>query len=123
MSPVAKSVLFFGIYMLLEGAALLFVPNLLLSIFGIPATTEVWIRLVGLSVMILGFYYIQSARKNLTVFFSWTIPIRITQFLVILSLVLLSYGPPMILIFSFIELLSAFWTWSVMRQAKRKELT
>lgn len=120
MTGAAKSIFYFGIYMLMEGLVLLLVPNLLLSIFGIAPTNEVWIRLVGLSVTILGVYYILCARKNLTDFFAWTIPIRLLQFFVILSLVLLSYAPLMLLAFSLIEFLSAFWTWYAMRSIRQR---
>jgi protein-S-isoprenylcysteine O-methyltransferase Ste14 len=56
------SVLAFGIYMVLVGLALLAVANVLLSLLAYPTTTEIWIRTLGLAVVILGYYYIVAAR-------------------------------------------------------------
>jgi uncharacterized membrane protein len=44
MSKSATSVLVFGIYAFVLGIILLFAPNLLLALFGIPATNEVGCR-------------------------------------------------------------------------------
>ena len=54
MSPVAKSLIAFGCYLFPLGLILLLVPNLLLGLFQIPATSEVWIRVVGMLVIFLG---------------------------------------------------------------------
>ena len=35
--------------------------------------TDVWIRVLGMSVLFFGFYYIQAGRHNLMEFFRWTI--------------------------------------------------
>ena len=47
MTPAAKSVYYFGFYLYLVGATLIFIPNFLLKTMGIPETNEVWIRVVG----------------------------------------------------------------------------
>ena len=47
MSKSAFSLRVFSIYLFALGSALVAVPNLLLSFFGIPETHEVWIRIVG----------------------------------------------------------------------------
>jgi len=48
MSKAAFTVKAFGVYLVLLGIALVLVPNLLLGLFGIPSTSEVWIRVVVL---------------------------------------------------------------------------
>jgi hypothetical protein len=55
MSKSAFTVKAFGIYLLVLGVGLTFAPNLLLSVFGMPATSEVWIRVVGVLVFNIGF--------------------------------------------------------------------
>ncbi len=50
MSKSAKSVLVFSIYMFSLGLILVLFPNLLLNIFSVPETNEVWIRVVGVLV-------------------------------------------------------------------------
>lgn len=58
MNAAAKSVYYFGFYLLLLGITLITYPNLLLSTFGQPETAEVWIRVVGVIVFNIGLYYI-----------------------------------------------------------------
>ena len=96
--------------MLGEGAVLLIYPNLLLKIAGIPATGEVWIRLAGIALCVLGDYYIRSARANLTEFFGGAGHMRLLQFFIILVLVILKLGPPVILAFAAVEFASGIWT-------------
>jgi len=56
MSNAAKSILVFGIYLVVIGLGFLVVPNTVLALFGFPTTNEPWIRVVGLLVLILGYY-------------------------------------------------------------------
>ena len=61
MSKSARSVYVFSIYLFVLGLILEIIPNILLSLFFIPETSEVWIRVVGMLVLILVFnidYYI-----------------------------------------------------------------
>ena len=74
MSKSAISVFVFGLYLLVVGSVLILVPNLLLSLFAIPETSEVWIRVVGVVAAVLGYYYVQAARNELTAFFRATVP-------------------------------------------------
>ena len=69
MSKSARSVLVFGVYLVLLGLVLIAVPNVLLGAFGLALTTEVWVRVVGMLVLCLAFYYIQAATHELTSFF------------------------------------------------------
>ena len=59
MSKSARSVFVFGIYLALLGSVLVVAPNVLLSLFGVALTDEVWIRVVGVLVIgvsfVLGF--------------------------------------------------------------------
>jgi hypothetical protein len=43
------------VYVGLLGVVLLGVPNVLLAVFSLPGTTEVWIRVVGMLALILAF--------------------------------------------------------------------
>jgi len=121
MTKAAKTVFYFGLYMILEGSILLIVPNILLSLVGLPQTQEVWIRIVGMALIVLGYYYIKSALKNFEDFFYWTIPTRIMQFIVLTTFVFLGLVGPVILLFGAIELISGLWTWrSLVMQKKSK---
>ena len=64
MTAASKSVYYFGLYLYLTGITLIFIPNLFLSTLGLPETHEVWIRVVGVLAMVIGFYYHRSAVKK-----------------------------------------------------------
>jgi hypothetical protein len=120
MSSSAKSVFVFGCYMLLLGVPLLFVPNLLLGVFGFPPTQEVWIRIVGLLVLYLGVYYVLAGRKEIRAFISATVPIRASVLLVFAVFVANHMVSPMLLVLGLPDLLGAFWTWQALRSERNE---
>ena len=116
MSRAAKSLFVFGIYICVLGLLLLLVPNLLLPLFGVPETNEVWIRLNGMFLLCLSFYYIQAARNELTDFIRWTVPARIAVIFYFIAFVFLISAPKPLLIFGLIDLLAAIWTWLALKK-------
>jgi hypothetical protein len=110
MSQPAISVLTFGIYLLGQGFVLFFFPTFLLGIFGISDPADYWVRIVGLAVLIISYYYIQNAISDNRTFFVFTTQGRTIQFGLFLLLYLLYQIPVMLVGFSFFELLSGFWT-------------
>jgi hypothetical protein len=118
MSGPAKSVLVHGIYLALSGASLIIVPNLLFGLLGIAPTTEVWARVVGVLTLILGFYFIQAARKEVTEFMRWTVYARLTFMSFCIIFVLLGFIGPVLLLFGLLDLLGAAWTALALRSQK-----
>ncbi len=118
MGKSALSVFVFGLYYLLLGIILVVVPNFLLRLFSIPNTDEVWIHVVGVLVLILSFYAIQSARKEMTEFFKLTVYSRAPVILFFTAFVLLGFTPPVLILFGAIDLLGAIWTAWALRIAK-----
>ena len=116
MSGAAKSLLAFGIYLCGLGLSLLLAPNLILSPFGVPPTHEVWIRVNGMLVLCLSFYYIQAARHELTNFIRWTVPGRAAVIVYFAAFVLLLSAPKALLLFGLIDLLAAIWTWLALKK-------
>ncbi len=110
MSSAGKSVFVFGIYLLVLGITLVVVPNLLLAVFAVPATSEVWIRVVGMLVLFLGVYYVQAARKGMTDFMRWTVYLRSSVILFFIAYVLLGFAPPTLILFGLVDLMGAIWT-------------
>ncbi|MBM3317947.1 MAG: hypothetical protein FJY75_08835 [Candidatus Eisenbacteria bacterium] len=110
MSRTAKTVFAFGVYVTALGIILVLSPNTLLAIFGVPPTTEVWIRVLGVIVGVLGGYYTQAARHELTPFFRVTIWGRAIVFLMFGAFVMLGSAPPALLLFGVVDLLGAIWT-------------
>jgi len=116
MSQAAKSLFVFGIYLCGLGLILLLVPNLILQVFGVPPTNEVWIRINGMFVLCLSFYYVQTARNELTIFIRWTVWTRVAVIFCFAAFVLLVSAPKALLWFGLIDLLSAIWTWLALKK-------
>lgn len=115
MSYAARSVLVFSIYLYLLGAVLVAAPNLFLSLFGIAVTTEVWIRVVGMLVIILGFYYSTAARNELTPFLRATVIGRFAVVVFFTAYVVLGFAPPILILFGVIDAAAGVWTGLALR--------
>ncbi len=110
MSKSATSVFVFAVYLYALGLVLVVVPNLLLGLFGIPKTDEVWVRVVGMLVLILGYYYSQAARMGLSDFFRLTVVGRTAVLLFFIAFVLAGFAPPVLILFGVIDFAAAMWT-------------
>lgn len=110
MSKSAKSVLIFGWYLVALGCTLLTIPNVMLGIFGLPTTSDVWIRVVGVLVLCLSFYYIQAARHGLVPMLRWTVAVRSSVFVFFGAFVLLGFASAPLVLFGAVDLAGALWT-------------
>ena len=117
MSRAARSIFYFGWYLVVLGFLITVYPNAILAIFRVPPTTEVWIRVLGIATIVVGYFYIQSARRNLEAFFRLTLHSRPFAFLTFSGLVLLGLAPGVLFLFAAVELLGAAWTWWALRGA------
>lgn len=117
MSKAARSVLVFGVYVLIMGLTLMIVPNALLGLFRYPTSDEVWVRVVGFLAATVGYYYIVAARSELTPFFEASV--RARPFLIVCFIVFVSLGlaKPVLVLFGAIDLLGAIWTWLMLRSS------
>jgi len=115
MSKGARSVFIFGLYLAVLGIVLLVVPNVLLEASFLPATAEVWVRVVGMLVLFLGFFYTQAARRELTDFIRWTMYPRSTVILFFGAFVLLGFARPPLILFGVVDLAGAIWTRMALR--------
>jgi len=118
MSKSARSIFIFGFYLGFLGTALVIIPNIWLGIFQIPATNEVWVRVVGMLTFYLGAYYILAAQKEMTDFFRWTVYLRSTVILFMMAFVLLDFGKPVLILIGIVDLLGAIWTGMTLRASK-----
>ena len=69
MSAAARSILVYSIYLFGLGAALLVVPNIPIRLFGLAEATEVWVRILGMTVVFFSIYYFIAARNEFRPFF------------------------------------------------------
>jgi len=118
MSKSGVSVFVFGLYLTVLGIVLLVVPNFLLRMFFLPNTTEVWIRVVGMLLLFLAFYYILAARKGMSDFFQWTVYVRSSVIVFFTVFVLLGFSSPPLILFGVMDLLGAIWTGLTLQSSK-----
>jgi len=118
MSKSARSIFVFGWYLGVLGLVLVTVPNSLLRIFQLTTTNEVWIRVVGMLIILLCFYYTQVARKELRDFIQWTVYARSAVILFFIAFVLLKYVNPILILVGVVDLLGAIWTTLALRSDK-----
>lgn len=119
MSPAARSVNIFGIYLILLGLMLLLAPNPMLVLVGLPPTEEVWIRVVGMLVAYLGIYYRVAAASELRVFFFGTVMMRLSVPVFFLVFILEGWSDWPLLGFGLVDAAGAVWTWAALRTAGR----
>jgi len=110
MSRAAISIFVFGCYLVLNAMVLAFAPNLMLTSLRLPPTHEPWLRVLGVVVFVLGFYYIQAARQEVTPFFRWTIWGRPVVLAALIAFVAAGIMPAVLIAFGIVDAAGAVWT-------------
>lgn len=119
MSKSAFSAKVFAVYLFLVGPILVVAPNFLLSLFLMPPTSEVWIRVVGVIVFMLGIYAWVAAKHELTPFLVASVYTRAAVCAALLIFAVTGLASPMIILFGVIELLGAIWTYLALKADAR----
>lgn len=122
MSRSAFSLRVFSIYLFALGATLVTIPNLMLSFFGIPETLEVWIRVVGVPVLVIGYIIFMASRIELFPVFRWSVPARLSVMAFFVTFVVLGFAPPMLMLFGAADAAGAIWTAICLRQDNGTQL-
>jgi hypothetical protein len=120
MSKVSKSIYFFGWYSLMMGAVLLFIPNIILPLFGLPVSNDPWLRLLGFVLLCSSWYYIRSAKDGNYDFARYTTHTRFTAPVVVVVLVITKQAEWPFLLFGIVDGLGGFWTWFELKAETRK---
>ena len=117
MSKAAFTIRAFGYYLIVLGVALVAVPNLLLGMFLMPETSEVWIRVVGLLVFNIGIYYVYAAKCEATAFFRASVFTRTLVLVGFAAFALAGLAKPTLIGFGLVDFLGALWTWRALERA------
>jgi len=118
VSKSAFSVRVFSVYLLILGLGLVFGPNLLLSVFGMPRTEEVWIRVAGVLVFNIGIYYWFAARGEATEVFRASVYTRVLVLASFATFAVLGLASPILVLFGAADFAGAVWTYFALRGAK-----
>src|SRR5258708_1032689 len=111
LSKTARTMVVYGWYVILFLALpFLLVPQLILPLAGMAAPTHVWGRGLGMTVLFLGFYYIQMGRNELTQFFRYSVVARLLVPGFFLVFVVVRLGAPVLLAFTIPGIIFAIWT-------------
>ena len=119
LSAPAKSLFVFAIYLLLLGALLVLAPNFVLGLFRIAPTAEVWIRVVGMLVLVIGTLDALASIAELQAYIRWSVAIRIAVLLFLSAFALTGLGPMMLILFGMVDFAGAMWTaWALRRNSQ-----
>lgn len=118
MSKAARSVFSFSIYLMAMGAALTLAPSFLLGLLAQPPTDDVYIRILGMLVFILGFYYLKAAQYDLTPFIRWTVYGRLAGFFMFCVLGFGGFGSPVLILFGVVDGSAALWTYCCLKSSE-----
>ncbi|MGE4322187.1 MAG: hypothetical protein AB7E60_04080 [Sphingobium sp.] len=118
MSGAARSLFVFGCYMLAVGMAMLFAPNLILSVVGLPPDHGVWIHLVGLLALYIGIYDLAAARQEARLTIRLSVPMRGAVPFVFAAFILAGLSDWPLMLFGAIDLIGAGWTWAELRRER-----
>ncbi len=99
------------IYVILTGLQLIFIPNMLLNLFGFEPTNEIWIKVLGVVVMSLSFMYYAIGQGGNAEIVRSTVWARWFVGAGFLLLAVCGQAKPNLILFAGIDLATATWTW------------
>lgn len=116
MDMAALSMLIFGVMIVGMGMTGLMTPQFLLAILGLSETgmsshtTELFVMASSQASLAMGLYYILAAVNETRIFFQWSVPLRIINFMVFTSMVAAGVAPHQWLMVAGLELAGALGT-------------
>jgi hypothetical protein len=109
------SIKVFGAYLLPVGLMLIFAPNVLLGLFGIPPASEVWVRVLGIVVTGLSYTYWRMGAAGAREYFAVSVQVRMFVGAALAALVAFGYAPLPLLLFALVDVAGAAWTFLALR--------
>ena len=110
MSRAAKSIFAFSFVFINGGLGLLLAPQFVLSFLGFSLTEFLFPLLLGMTMLVLAYYYIRAAWSGVTEFFKWTVHARFIGVVFYIAIVLFGHVPASVLGFALMDFLGALWT-------------
>jgi hypothetical protein len=100
-----------AVYVLLTGLQLIFVPNMLLNMFGFDATSEIWIKVLGIVVLSLSIMYYTISKSGNDYVVRSTMWARLLVGVGFTLLALTGQAKITLILFAGIDIVTAVWTW------------
>lgn len=117
MSKATFSARVFAVYVFVVSTVLVVAPNVLLAIFGIASTSEVWIRVAGVLAFNIGIYAWVGARHR--PFLEASVYTRALVCAAFGVFALLGLASPVIVLFGLVDLAGGVWTWRALKADAR----
>lgn len=115
MSRSGTSIFVFGVYLAILGVIFTLFPNHLLIVLNLPLTGDGWIRLVGMLLIIMAFYYLMAGVTETINFYRWTLYTRLGAVIFLVGFIVSDLISPLALLFWAGDLAGAAWTWAALR--------
>ncbi|MBM7843704.1 hypothetical protein [Herpetosiphon giganteus] len=110
MPRTTQSLRWFGWYALSTGLLAALAPNLILGLFGLPATSEVWPRVAGMLIGFIGVLHMNVSPINLQRYALATVVLRLSVPLIFGWWVIRGLGPWQLLFFAGADVVGALAT-------------
>jgi hypothetical protein len=107
-----------AIYVIITGLQLIFVPNMLLGMFGFEPTTEIWIKVLGIVILPLSAVYYAISKQGNEESVRATIISRGFVGVGFTLLALSGQAPMALILFAGIDIATAIWTWMELKKNK-----
>ena len=120
MRQSSLSMLVFAVYMGVLCVGFLLFPAPFVTFFGFATPDPLWIRMLGVVLGILTFYYAMAIREEAFQFYRWTFLGRLVLLPASLVFVLLDLAPPILIVFLTFETGCGIWTGLALRRERRQ---
>ncbi len=116
LSAAAKTMWYFGFYVIFDGLVLLAVPELALRLLGQSEDGAGWLRVLGMVVAFLGWYYLNLAKMEATAFFRVTTHTRMAVPFILGGFAVAGWLPAIVVVFGVGDFAGGLWTWTALRR-------
>ena len=113
MDVAALTMLVFGMVIVGSGLTGLLAPQLLLNVLGISESghsIQLFVMATSQASLAMGLYYILASINETRIFFQWSVPLRIINFMVFAAMIPLGIAPMQWLLVAGLELAGALAT-------------
>ncbi|MBL0145108.1 MAG: hypothetical protein IPP48_04495 [Chitinophagaceae bacterium] len=122
MTLSAKSLFFFGIYVVCTGFLFIIFPDKLIQLTQLPAISLQWARFIGLLAFVIGSYDIFSGLNNIQPFIKASVYIRLAFSLGTILLFAFGQMPITILLLGGVDALGALYTFLTLKYEASKKI-
>lgn len=120
MNRVEISIVSWGAYLVVLGLSLIIFPLTTVGLFGYSESGGLWIRIVGILSVVLGFYYVQLVRYRAHKMYRWKIAGHLFGLACMIIFFLAGYADGKILPTIVIELTACLWTFLALRFSRQE---